>query len=69
MPSDIQVDHYRTFGFVVLPAFLGDATNTLADEVNAAITDAYQATHDRRDTDGISGHYLPMASRYTPLSA
>ncbi len=69
MLSDIQIDHYLTFGFVILPAFLSDVSRTLADEVNAAITDAYQATYDQRDTDGISGHYLPMASRYTPLSA
>jgi hypothetical protein len=69
MLSDIQIDHYRTFGFVVLPAFLGEVAEALADEVNAAIADAYQSTYDHRDTDGISGHYLPMASRYTPLSA
>jgi hypothetical protein len=35
MPSDTQIDHYRTFGFIVLPAFLGDLTQPLADEVNA----------------------------------
>ena len=69
MLSDAQIEHYRTFGFVALPAFLGNVTQALADEVNAAITDAYQATYDQRDTEGISGHYLPMASRYTPLSA
>jgi hypothetical protein len=69
MLSDTQIDHYRTFGFVVLPAFLGDVTRPLADEVNAAIIDAYQTTDDQRDTGGISGHYLPMASRYTPHSA
>jgi HAD superfamily hydrolase (TIGR01509 family) len=69
MLSDIEIGHYRTFGFVVLPAFWGDLTKALADEVNAAITDAYQATYDQCDTDGLSGHYLPMASRYTRLSA
>jgi hypothetical protein len=68
MLSDIQIDHYCRFGFVVLPAFLGDVTQALADEVNAAISDAYLAI-DQRDTDGISGHYLSMASRYTLLSA
>jgi hypothetical protein len=37
--------------------------------VRAAISDAYQATYSRRNADGISGHYLPTGSRYTPLSA
>jgi hypothetical protein len=69
MPTDAPIDQCRTFGFVALPAFLGDVTQALADEVNAAIIDAYQATHDRRDAGGISGQYLPMAPRYTPLSA
>ena len=33
------------------------------------IRDAYAATYDERVIDGISGHYLPMASRLTPVSA
>ena len=36
---------------------------------DAAICDAYAATYDERVFDGISGHYLPMASRLTPVSA
>ncbi len=38
-------------------------------EVDAAIRDAYATTYDERVIDGISGHYLPMASRFTPVSA
>jgi hypothetical protein len=65
-----QVDHFRTFGFVTLPGFLGpDRTETLGAEVDLAIRDAYVATYDERVTDGIGGHYLPMASTRTPFSA
>lgn len=38
-------------------------------EVDFAIRDAYAATYDERVLDGISGHYLPMASRLTPVRA
>ena len=44
MLSDTQIDHYRTCGFVLLPAFMGDVTRPLAAEVGAAISDAYHAT-------------------------
>ena len=65
-----QLDHFATFGFVVLPGLLGDRrTATLRAEVDAAIRDAYAATYDERVFDGISGHYLPMTSRLTPVSA
>ena len=70
MLSNAQIDHFRTFGFVALPNFLGtDRAAALRDEVDAAIRDAYATTFDERIIDGISGHYLPMASRLTPLSA
>ena len=65
-----QVNHFATFGFVVLPGLLGDRrTAALCAEVDAAIRDAYAATYDERVIDGISGHYLPMISRLTPVSA
>jgi hypothetical protein len=64
-----QVDHFRTFGFVVLRSYLADQAATLRAEVDAAIRDAYAATYHERVIDGISGHYLPMASRLTPVSA
>jgi len=65
-----QRDHFATFGFVVLPGMLGDRrTTALRAEVDAAIRDAYAATYDERVTDGISGHYLPMTSRLTPVSS
>jgi hypothetical protein len=64
-----QVDHFRTFGFTVLRGYLADRVSTLRAEVGAAIRDAYAATYDERVFDGISGHYLPMASRLTPVSA
>ena len=63
-----QVDHFRTFGFVVLRGYLADRIGTLRAEADAAIRDAYAATYDERVFDGISGHYLPMASRLTPVS-
>jgi hypothetical protein len=46
-----------------------EQTEALRAEVDAAIQDAYAATYDERVVDGISGHYLPMASRLTPVSA
>ena len=70
MLSDVQIDHFRSFGFVPLPNFLGtDRASALRDEVDEAIRDAYATTYDERIIDGISGHYLPMTSRLTPLSA
>jgi hypothetical protein len=64
-----QVDHFRTFGFVVLRGHLAGRAAALRTEVDAAIRDAYAATYHERVIDGISGHYLPMASRLTPVSA
>ena len=70
MINQQQIDHFRTFGFVLLPGFLGpERTQALRAEVDRAIRDAYAATYDERVVDGISGHYLPMASRLTPMSA
>jgi hypothetical protein len=63
-----QVDSFRTFGFVVLRGFLADRVATLRAETDAAIRDAYGATYEERIIDGISGHYLPMASRLTPAT-
>ena len=69
MINQQQIDHFRTFGFVLLPGFLGpERTQALRAEVDRAIRDAYAATYDERVVDGISGHYLPMASRLTPMS-
>jgi hypothetical protein len=64
-----HVDHFRTFGFTVLRGYLADRVRALRAETDAAIRDAYAATYDERVFDGISGHYLPMASRLTPVSA
>ncbi|MGH3400946.1 MAG: phytanoyl-CoA dioxygenase family protein [Streptosporangiaceae bacterium] len=70
MLSGAQIDHFRAFGFVALPGLLGaQRAEALRAEVDAAIRDAYASTYDERVIDGISGHYLPMASRLTPLSA
>ena len=68
MLTTAQADHFRTFGFTVLRGYLADCA-ALRAEVDAAIRDAYAATFDERVIDGISGHYLPMASRLTPVSA
>jgi hypothetical protein len=64
-----HVDHFRTFGFTVLRGYLADRVGALRAEADAAIRDAYAASYDERVIDGISGHYLPMASRLTPVSA
>ncbi|HEU5391481.1 MAG TPA: phytanoyl-CoA dioxygenase family protein [Streptosporangiaceae bacterium] len=68
MLTTSQVDHFRTFGFIVLRGYLADRISALRAETDAAIRDAYAATYDERVIDGISGHYLPMASRLTPVS-
>ena len=62
------MDHFRTLGFVVLRGYLADRTSVLRAEADAAIRDACAAMYHERVIDGISGHYLPMASRLTPVS-
>jgi Phytanoyl-CoA dioxygenase (PhyH) len=69
MLTTAGIEHFRTFGFVLLPSLLGRHTEALRHEVDAALRDAYAATSDERVIDGISGHYLPMASVLTPVSA
>ena len=70
MLSAQQLDHFATFGFVVVPGMLGGRrTAALRAEVDVALRDAYATTYDERVIDGISGHYLPMTSRLTPVSA
>ena len=69
MLTTAQAGHFTTFGFAVLRGFLTDRAAALRAEVDAAIRDAYAATYDERVIDGISGHYLPMAARLTPVSA
>lgn len=69
MLTTAQVDHFRTFGFTVLRGCLADRAAALRAEAGAALRDAYAASYDERVIDGISGHYLPMASRLTPVSA
>ena len=69
MLTTAQVDHCRTFGFTVLRGYLADRAAALRVEAGAALLDAYAASYDERVIDGISGHYLPMTSRLTPVSA
>jgi hypothetical protein len=60
-----QIDHFRTLGFLVLPAALdGHALGGLIEEVDAAIAGAGPP-----DTEGggITGHYVPAGDR--PVSA
>jgi hypothetical protein len=47
-----QVDHFRTFGFIVLRGYLADRVRALRAEADAAIRDAYAATYDERVFDG-----------------
>jgi ectoine hydroxylase-related dioxygenase (phytanoyl-CoA dioxygenase family) len=75
MLTAAQVDYFTTFGFAVLRGFLADRVTALRAEAEAAIRDAYAATSEggrgggRGVIDGISGHYLPMAARLTPISS
>jgi hypothetical protein len=71
MVTDQQVDHYRTFGFVVLRSYLEQGeTAALSRELDGALRDAFGAHFHRRPSlGGIEGHYLPMMSRQrTPTS-
>jgi hypothetical protein len=65
----LTTGHIDHFGFVVLRGYLADRAAALRAEADAAIRDAYAGTYDERVIDRISGHYLPMASRLTPISA
>jgi hypothetical protein len=71
MLTDAQVDHFRTFGLLVLPGYLNEQeTTALAAELDRAHRDAFGARYDERPgRGGIDGHYLPMMSRdRTPRS-
>ncbi len=71
MITDQQLDHYRTFGFVVLRGHLDQReTAALTKELDRALRDGFGAHFDQRPaTGGIEGHYLPMMSRrHTPVS-
>jgi Phytanoyl-CoA dioxygenase (PhyH) len=69
MPSARQIDRFHVSGFVVLRRVFNAATvDALRTEVDEALRDAYGGRFDERSENGISGHYLPMASRRTPLS-
>ncbi len=69
MLTQQEIDHFRTFGFVLLPKVLSSArAEALRSEVDTAFRDAYAATYHERVIDGISGHYLPMTSLLTPVS-
>ncbi len=70
MLSASEIGHFHSFGFVMLRGLLGpEQAATLRTEVESALHDAYAATYDERVIDGIGGHYLPMASKLTPMSA
>jgi len=75
MPATAQADHFTTFGFAVLRGFLADRVAALRAEADAAIRDAYAVASEggrgggQGLIDGISGHYLPMAARLTPVSS
>jgi hypothetical protein len=68
MLTDQQVDHYQTYGFLVLPHYLDEQeTGELAAELDRALRDGYGDHFD--DRDNWWGHSLPMMSRQrTPTS-
>jgi hypothetical protein len=66
-----HVEHFQTFGFVMLRRqFLPDTVERLSEELNRAFRDAFGARFDERpDPGGIAGHYLPvMSASLTPVS-
>jgi hypothetical protein len=71
MFSDEHVEHYRSFGFVILRNQLDEATiDALSSEVDTSFRDAFGDRFDERpDPGGITGHYLPvMSTTRTPVS-
>ena len=71
MTTAEQVEHFRSFGFVILRRQLDPATvGRLTAELEAAFRDALGARFDERPgRGGIGGHYLPvMSSALTPVS-
>jgi hypothetical protein len=71
MITDEHVEHFRTFGFVILRGQVPpEHVERLSAEVDTAFRDAFGAAFDERpDPGGISGHYLPVMSRtLTPAS-
>jgi hypothetical protein len=71
MLSEAQLDHYRTFGFLVLRRYLDEREPAaLGREMDRAHRDAFGARFQERPQEGgMPGHYLPMMSRTrTPRS-
>jgi hypothetical protein len=61
MLAEEQIEHFRTFGFLVLVGALDGVTlGGLIEEVDAAI-----AAAGPRDTEtgGVTGHYIPAGDR------
>jgi hypothetical protein len=55
MPSDQQVDHYQTFGLVVLPGCLDEReTAELGEELDRALRDGYGDHFGDRGPSGAS---------------
>jgi hypothetical protein len=71
MLSEAQLDHYRTFGFLVVRRYLDQReAAALGEEMDRAHRDAFGARFQQRPQQGgMPGHYLPMMSRSrTPRS-
>jgi hypothetical protein len=71
MLTDEQVDHYQTFGFVVLPGWLDEPEAAeLGQELDRALREGYGAHFgDREASDDVFGRWLPMMScQRTPIS-
>src|SRR4051812_45303108 len=79
MLSAWDIEHFRTFGFVVLRRLLhASEVIRLRDEVDEALTDAYGTGYGRNTRDDMpdeadddvaaAGNFLPLMSVRTPLS-
>jgi hypothetical protein len=66
-----QVDHFRTFGFVVLRGYLADRTSALRTEADATLRDAYSTIYHERIklTDGTGALRLVPGSHHREQNA
>ena len=71
MLTPLEIQHFRTFGYVVLRGWLAEPeAASLAEEIDRALQDAYgPKLAERPHRGGVEGHRLPMMSAArTPLS-
>lgn len=59
-----QIDHFRTFGFVILRGYLSpDEVSSISRELDRCMTEAYR----ERPFDGTERHWLPLLTPKAPV--